>query len=802
MLKHYLRIAWKSIFRQKLNSLINIIGLAVGMAASVLIFMWVNNELNFDRDHKDSQHIYRLKNYVAIDKKDTWVWENSPYLLGEKLMAELPEVQKVARIMPLSWNGLYFNIKGEFIKEESGAFIDSSWFALFHYDFVKGSPADFNAHPFSLVLTESKSKKYFGNDDPIGKTIHIDTMDYVVRGVVKDIPTNSSFQYDVLIPMAARRANPSTLKNDDSWSNFNYLTFIKLLPSANVKDLPNKFTRILSENKKSDNIKTGLVSLADMHFENDLQNSSMEHGNKKVVLIFAVLGCLLLLIACINYVNLVTARASLRVKEVSIKKITGAGRLQLFFQFVVESALVSLIALLLSLAIVEMSLPFFDAFTGKNFLLSLSDFRLWVILAGTWLVSVIFTSIYPALLLSSFKPISIFRGFNALKIKDTSLRRGLVVVQFTIAIVLMVGTIVVYRQLQFINRQSAAYDKSQVLSFSVPYKLLSRYKDDGRIQLVNSFKKELQQQSSIANISVMNQGSVINMTGSSSGGSTDWDGRDEDFKPGIAFFYTDTDFLKILNLQIKEGRWYQPDNKADEHNAILNETAVRDFNIHQPVIGQRFVSQGDTGVIIGVVKDFYYKSMHEKIGPVVIKNINEYNSTFLVKSQAGKVIDAQRAVQNAWNKFFPAQPFEYKFLDEEFEKIYRADHKTAGLVWLFSAIAIVLSCLGLFGLAAFTAERRTREIGVRKVLGAGVSDIVNLVSKEFVMLVIVAMIIASPLAWWVTNKWLEEFSYRIDISPVFFILAGLITLIIALATVSVHAIKAALTNPVKALRTE
>lgn len=300
----------------------------------------------------------------------------------------------------------------------------------------------------------------------------------------------------------------------------------------------------------------------------------------------------------------------------------------------------------------------------------------------------------------------------------------------------------------------------------------------------------------------MNQSSVIDMKGFSSGGSNDWDGRDKDFMPAIGFFYTDTDFKKMLNLEMADGRWYEPGNKADEHNSILNETAVKEFNIRKPVIGQRFVSQDDTGVIIGVVKDFYYKSLHEKISPVVIKNVNDYNSTFLVKTSPGKIVEAQKAAKDVWNKFFASEPFAYKFLDEEFEKLYRADHKTASLVWIFSGIAIFLSCLGLFGLAAFTAERRTREIGVRKVLGASVSGIVSLLSKEFILLVIVSLIIASPVAWWALNKWLQDFSYRIDISIIFFIAAGIITLLVALATVSVHAIKAAISNPIKSLRTE
>src|SRR5688572_2191415 len=802
MLKHYFKIAWQSLLHQRLNSVINISGLSIGMAASLLIFLWVSNELSFDRFHKDSATIYRLKNYLAIDKKDTWIWENSPYLLGEEIQKKLPEVLTVTRIKPISWESVHFNIKGEFVAEEKCAYVDSTWFSVFKYDFIYGRAGDFNSHPLSIVFTESKAKKYFGNENPLGKTVRIDTLDYVIRGVVKDIPPNSSLQFDVLFPIAARRNSAASIKDDNSWGNFNYLTFVKLNPSASIKDLPAKITKILSDNKKSDDVKTGLIALPDIHFENDLQSSVMEHGNRNVVLVFSILGVLLLVIACINYVNLATARASLRAKEVSIKKINGAGRRQLFVQFVVESFMVSFISLLVTILIVKLALPSFNQFTGKNFLLSLSDKLLWMIIGFTLLASVILTSIYPALLLSSFKPIAIFRGFNALKIKDGSLRKALVVIQFTIATVLIIGTIGIYRQLKFINEQNTAYDKSQLLSFSIPYKLFLKYKEDGRTQLVNSIKQELLSRPVVSEVSVMNQGSVIDMQGFSSGGSNDWDGRDKDFMPAIGFFYTDSSFKKMLNLEMIEGRWYEPGNKADEHNSVLNETAVREFNIRKPVIGQRFVSQGDTGVIIGVVKDFYYKSLHEKIGPVVIRNVNQGSGTFLIKSAPGKIMEAQKAAKDVWNKFFASEPFVYKFLDEEFEKLYRADHKAAILVWLFSGLAIFLSCLGLFALAAFTAERRTKEIGVRKVLGASVTGIVSLLSKEFIMLVIISLLIASPVAWWVLTKWLQDFSYRIDVSFIFFIAAGIIILIIALATVSVHAIKAAVSNPIKSLRTE
>ncbi|HMI78647.1 MAG TPA: FtsX-like permease family protein, partial [Ferruginibacter sp.] len=546
----------------------------------------------------------------------------------------------------------------------------------------------------------------------------------------------------------------------------------------------------------------GLIGLQDLRFENDLQQSVMEHSDKQVTYIFAALGILLLLIACINYVNLTTARAMLRAKEVSIKKIVGAEKRQLFIQFITESVMISLLALLVTLCITQLALPLFNQFTEKNFTLSFTSPGLWLVIGGTLLVTILLTSIYPAVLLSSFKPLSVFRGVNILKVKNASLRKGLVIVQFSISIVLIVGTIVMYRQLQFINRQNTAYDRSQLMSFFIPYKILGKYEKDMRPQLTESVKKELVSETSIEDVSVLNQGSVINMDGFSSGDSNDWDGREKDFTPAIAFFYADTSFKKILNLEMKEGRWYETGNVSDKHNSILNETAVREFNIHKPVIGQRFVSQGDTGVIIGVVKDFYYKSLHEKIGPVVIRIENEYSSNFLVKTAPGKIIAATESAEKVWKKFFPAEPFSYKFLNEEFDKLYHADRKVSVLIWIFSGIAIFISCLGLFGLAAFTAERRVKEIGIRKILGAGIPNIVSLLSREFVYMVLLSMVIAFPVAWLAMNKWLQNFAYKINIAWWIFLVAAVIALAIALLTISYQAIKAAIANPVKSLRTE
>jgi len=801
MINHYLKTAWRNLVRQRFNSLINLAGLSIGMAAAVFIFLWVKNELTFDSYHPDAKHIYLVKNYPGASKKEGPAWESSPFLLGEEARTQLPEVLEVARLRTMKYENPYFNIKGEFTREKNCAYVDPAWFRVFKYEFIYGDTASFNNHPFSLLLAASKAKQYFGNENPIGRIIKIDTLNYEVRAVVKDNPVNSSFQFDVLVPLAARLANPKTKKGDEYWGNFYYLTFLKLTPSANAQTVAAKLEGIIRKKSNDARMNIGLGALADLRFDTELSYSILGHSDKKVVYIFAVLGILLLLIACINYVNLTTARATLRAREVSIKKIVGAGKRQLFIQFVIESAAISTLALAITLCLIRLILPVFNQFTEQYFSLELSNPGLWMIFGGTLFTTILLTGIYPAILLTSFKPLAVFRGLNVLQIKDTVLRKGLVILQFSISIVLITGTIVIYRQLQFINKQNAAYNRSQLLSFSIPYKLLRNYKEEQRASITASMKKELLAETSISDASLMDMESVVNIEGGSSG-SNDWDGREKDFRPMIVFMHADTSFKKIVNLKMKDGRWYQPGNMADGHNSILNETAVKEFNIHTPVIGQRFVAQGDTGVIIGVVKDFYYKSMHEKIGPVVIKADDGWNSTYLVETAPGKIMEAQKASEKIWKNFFPNEPFLYSFVSEEFDKLYRADRKTATLIWIFSMIAIFISCLGLFGLAAFTAEKRTKEIGIRKVLGASITNIVSLLSAEFVYMVLFSMIIAFPLAWLAMNKWLENFAYRITIGWWIFLTAAIIALLVALLTVSLQAVKAALANPVKSLRTE
>ena len=792
MLKNYFKITWRNIWKNRTTSFINITGLSIGMTAAVLIMLWVQNERNFDTYHKDGNSIYRLTTRIP---SSGWVWETTPLLLADAIKSEIPEIEKVARLYT---NNLpIFNVNGSLFYARNCAYVDKDWFNIFQYDFKEGDAAPFNKNPFSIILTSSEAKKYFGDITAVGQTIHIDSIDYQVTGVVADAPLNSSFQYKAFIPVSALLTNSQIRENDANWNNFNYATFVKIIPGSVPENVSRKITSLLAKkNPQSDPTSVSMISLRDMHFETEIENSSFAHGNRNAVIIFSFLGFLLLLIACINYVNLTTARASLRAKEVSIRKISGANRLQLFMQFIVDSVIVSLISLAVTLVLIQFCLPIFNQLTGRDFMLPLISANLWKIIVITLLSTIVLNSIYPALLLSSFKPLNVFRGNSVLKVKDSTFRKGLVVLQFTVSVLLITGTIIIYSQMQFIQNRQLGYNRSQVISFALPPGI----EGTSRESLTRSIKQELLSQSGIQSVSTSNQ-PVIRL-GSMCTECADWAGRDKAYNPRIMQLSADAGFKNTMQLQMKEGDWFNEGDAAEKHNFILNETAVKDFKLPVPAIGQRFVFKGDTGQVIGVVKDFAYSSMHQKTGPVVVFNDPTLRHYFAVRLGAGNTIRSLSNIEKTWKKFIPKSPFEYTFMDETFNNFYKEDRQTSLLIFVFAVIAIILSAMGLFSLAAFEAQKRIKEIGVRKVLGATVMQITNMLSATFLKLVFIACLLAFPLAWWVMNKWLQDFAYRINISWYVFAIAGFVALIIALVTVSFQSIKAALANPVKSLRSE
>lgn len=800
MLKNFFTAAWRSIFKTKGVTFINITGLSVGMAAAVLILLWVQNEVTYDTYHSNAKNIYRITDTLQLDKTNRWVWETAPLNLAGVVEKNIPEVENVALVYPVNYSPITFKFKNELFTEKKAAYVNKAWFSMFSYQFIQGNAASVFKSPFNLILSETKAKKYFGNTNAVGQVIAIDSINYTVAAVIKDNPSNSSFQYDVMLPVEAYMSSEANRKNSEEWGNFNFITFLQVHNTANIDALNKKITNLLISNKKDSSITVGLQSLPAMHFETGLQSSSIEHSSKKTVYIFSILAVLLIVTACINYVNLTTARASLRAKEITIRKIVGAQRRQLFMQFIAESLLVSIIALAVTLALIKITLPLYNQLTEKDFVFSLTSVSMWQVLGGTLVLATLLNSLYPAALLSSFNPLHIFRGINVLKVKDTTLRKGLVVFQFTLSVMLIIGTIVVFKQLQFIQKTNPGYDRSQVIALQVPWRTHTKISPEAKKGLIQNIKQQLLTKSSIVAVSAGNQ-NIVNVTSASSG-DMDWEGKAKDYNPTLSQISADADFQKLFKLKMVEGRWYNPAITGDDHNFILNETAVKELKIHKPYVGQRFAAHGDTGIIIGVVQDFHYKSMHEKIDPMMIFNHNGWFSTVFVKTTPGNVSASLSAVENVWKTVLPDDPFTYDFLDDTFNSLYKADQRVSTLILLFSVIVIIISSMGLFALAAFTAEQRTKEIGIRKVLGASVSNITVLLSKDFVVLVAIAIIIASPIAYWAMSKWLQDFAYRISISVWMFLAAGAAALVIALGTISFQAIKSALANPVKSLRTE
>ena len=463
MFKNYFKTAWRSLWKNSTTSVINITGLSVGMTAAILISLWVQNEMNFDNNHKDANNIYRVTTNLKVNN---WIWETSPLLLADAVKKEVPEVEKTARLYDGNWP--VFNINNNATYEKKCAYVDDDWFNIFHYAFIEGNAAAFAQDLNSIILTASAAKKYFGNRNAIGTTIRVDSMSYIVKGVVEDAPPNSSFQYTSFIPLANLLKDKDRRANDEQWENANYITFIKTRSASNENVLAKKITDVFAKNSGDKETTISLVPLKAMHFETEIQNSVFVHGSKTTVYIFIVLAFLLLLIACINYVNLTTAKASLRAKEVSVRKMIGAKRTHLFYQFITESVLVSIISLVATLALLQVCLPVFNTLTGKVFELPLTSIDMWLVMGITLLAALLLNSIYPALVLSSFKPLNVFRGFTILKIKDSYFRKSLVTLQFTISVMLVTGTLIIYKQMQFIQQTDPGYNKSQVLTFPLP----------------------------------------------------------------------------------------------------------------------------------------------------------------------------------------------------------------------------------------------------------------------------------------------------------------------------------------------
>ena len=788
MFGNYLKISIRNIRKHKGYSFINIAGLAIGMACCILIFLWVQDEISFDRFHENSDRIYRI---LSTDHSGGEIFRSAgvPSLLGPTLIEEYPEVVNFARGQ-VGWSGYNLHLGDKSFMTEKLATVDPSFFEIFRFPFIAGDPETALEDKHSMVLTETLAKKIFGNVDPVGQILQISERDFKITAVIEDIPADSHLQFDYAFPsinMADFRESKF-----DSWEYSQFATYIELAPEADAEALTQKIAGIVKTHLLESKKVISLQALKDVHLHSKSIDTWMvvytPQGNITFVYIFTLTAMCILLLACINFMNLATARASTRMKEVGLRKVVGADKKDLIKQFMGEAILFSLLAFLVSILLVKLLLPVFNTLSGKEFALDFSaDFRVYLGLLGIVVMTGLLSGSYPALYLSSFRPVSILRSITPLTLKKSGMMRKMLVVgQFTFSIVLIVTTVVIYSQLHFIQAKDLGFDQKNIISFA-------SYGEIGRNY--EAVKNELLRNPDILSVC---QGFPPSQ---SLRGTTevDWEGKDPSREFLIHQDTGDYDYLETFGMEMAEGRYYSREFPTDPDNFVVNETAVKLMELEDPV-GKRFTHEGKTGRIIGVLKDYHGGSLHHPIQPKVFTFSNGF-FTF-VSFRPGKTSETVEYLEDKWNKFVPGYPFRYGFLDENIANQYETERRIGKIFQYFTVLAIFIASLGLFGLASFMTERRTKEIGIRKVLGAKVLAIIVLLSKEFVKWVLIANLVAWPVAYIISRNWLKGFAYRIDLGLSIFLFSSILALLIAVITVSYQAFKAARANPVKSLRYE
>jgi len=791
MIKNYFKTAWRNLTKNKFYSAINITGLAIGLAVGIMILLWVQNELSYDKFHRNANNIYKINSHLGSGTS-AQVWEVAP---GPLLVfsKQVPEVVNAARVNEI-YEQLQFKYQDKKFNESKLAFIDSTFFSIFDFKLLEGNASKPFPDLNSIIITSSEAKKYFGDQSAMGKILTTDQGNFTVSGVVSDFPENSSMQYNMLLPMglyaeqfAASGGNGDWKTMDEDLGNYYFRIYLQLRKEAAPEIVSKKLSKLYLDKRKGDidakNDFFTLQSLSSLH----LIAADGNGGALQTVRIFLIVAILILCIACINYVNLSTARSMLRSKEVSMRKIIGAARAQLFLQFIIESVLLFLFASGLALLIIYLLLPLYNEISGRHLLFSFSNGSVIVVVACAITGSLALSGIYPALQLSSFKPIEALRGKLSLGIKKATFRKVLVVTQFVFSVGLIISTMIISSQLEYMRKKDLGFDKEHVFVFGLGNELRDHFQ---------AVRNELLKQPGILGAASIS-GTIVGIN--STTGDTYWEGKEKDRSFLIHPNAIDKDFIPLMKMKIVQGNNFTG-SPADSAHLILNETAVRQAGIKDP-IGKSFTLWQNKGTIIGVVKDFNYSSLKTAIEPAVFY-YGPSGWAMYVKTTGKDAPKAIAAAQKIWKGYVSEFPFEYSFLDDDFNRMYKDDQRTGTLFNVFAIAAILISCLGLFGLATYTAQVKTKEIGIRKVLGASVTSLIRLLSKEFIVLILTAFVIATPVAWYFMSKWLRDFAYRININWWIFLGTGVLAIIIALLTVGFQAIKAAIANPVKSLRTE
>jgi putative ABC transport system permease protein len=790
MIKNYLKIAFRNIVRHKAFATINIAGLAIGMGCSIFILLWVQNELSYDRFNKNANETYR----IAARAGDFKAAINPAPMVAE-LQAKMPVIKNTVRLTQQSTN--VFEVGDRKFEEKRVFYADSTFLQVFSYTLVKGDRATAMNRPDAALITEDMAKKYFGNDDALGKVLRKDNKNNViVTGVLANVPSNSHLQFDFILPMSSIAQTNENIRNQ-VWDNFDFYAYIQLdktfdPSAANIAKFNKQMEDIYKTHISEKILKVNfwLQPLTAIHLHSNYQIDLPGHGNIQYVNIFFVVALFILAVACINFMNLSTARSARRAKEVGLRKVVGAGRKQLVGQFLGESMLISFLSLIIAVGIVWLLLPLFNDLAGKKLSIHLLDKKIITILVTIALATGLISGSYPALFLSGFQPVKVLKGNMKTMGGNLIFRNGLVVVQFVVSIVLLAGTAIVYRQLNFIKNMNLGFDRSNLLYLPMAGEMWNKQQ---------AFKAELKENPLTANYTITNDLPIDLTSGTV---NVQWEGKDPKSQTVFPTLFVDEGFFDVFQMKMVSGRAFSPEFKSDSGNYILNEKAVQAMGMKvSNAVGRPLTLWGNKGTIIGVVKDFNYKPIQQAIEPMII-GLNRWGGTAVVKTQPGKTEATIKALGKISADLNPAYPFSYGFLDQDLANQYKGEQRMGSLFNVFAILAIFISCMGLYGLSAFMAEQRTKEIGVRKVLGASVFKVVYLLSTGFTKLILIAVVIAVPIAWFAINSWLKSFAYRVNADWMIFLIASLAALAIALLTVSYESIKAAIANPVKSLRTE
>lgn len=794
MFKHHLLIVYRNLLRHKGSFIINLVGLSTGLACTFFIYLWVTDELRFDKFHKNDSQLYQVME-KSTENGNVTIHDATQGPLWEVMKADLPEVEAAVPVLSLKKANMTVPVRsGDKVVKTSGLFAGKKFFDVFSFDLIAGTASKVLDDKESFVVSEKLALSLFGSaDKAIGKNIDWQFLGKnqvaKITGVVKDPPANSSMQFDFV--GSYQLIYEDLLPNFQKWWNEGVETYLLLQSGTDISSFNKKISNFINKYFPETIFTIFVRPYSSAYLYGNYENGVQSGGRIEYVRLFSIIAVFILVIACINFMNLSTAKASRRLKEVGVKKAIGSTRRNLVVQFLSEAVFMAMLSLIVALLIVALVLPVFNNITGKNLSIPFDPRIISLALLTTFITGLLAGS-YPAFYMSGFDVVSVFRGKMKKSIGELLARKGLVVFQFMISLALMVAVMVILKQVNFVQSKNLGYDRSNIIYFD----------EDGKLaENSEAFIAEVKKVPGVQNASSIQEGVMQKGMGSSTYGM-EWPGKPQDQLVNFAMRKVNDGLIETLGIPVVQGRSFSNKYGAENKNLIFNETAIKMMGLKNPV-GTKVIMWQEEMTIIGVVKDFHISSLHEPIAPLVFRfESNLVPATCMVKIAPGKERETISQIRDVYKKFNPGFDFEYKFMDEVYQAQYIAEQRVSVIAEYFAGLAIIISCLGLFGLAAFNAEVRTKEIGIRKVLGASVSNIMMMLSKDFVVLVIIAMAVAFPLAWWAMNSWLNGFAYRISIGAEVFIIAGMVMVALTLLTVCYQSLRTALLNPVKSLRTE